>query len=397
MVEEGCIRLAEAALSPSVRLLCDVRLGILTLMFPAVALAGKMDLWWVLAFSLAAVANLAILRSRSAEGSWAYRYASVVVLGDAFGTAALTSKVFVVAYGVTSMVVAYLLLSALLVGAVEVLRVVVGWCLVVVVVPLSALFFLAGEASGIKIGAMVCVAGFAHLGMRMARQVERVEHLAREVAEARATTAAAQERLMIARDLHDTMAKSAAGVRMLAEALNADLRERGAESAPVAQALFDAADATSREARAVLDGLRTGSAKDLRECLAEDARRWSARTGMDLRLKVEGEPVVANSSQVWHLQRVLGELLGNVEKHAQARHVRLLLCGERGSLRMDVEDDGLGPPESLLEHPSALAKEGHYGMAGICERLQNLGGELVLGKGESGGTAAHITVPFLAV
>ena len=84
------------------------------------------------------------------------------------------------------------------------------------------------------------------------------------------------------------------------------------------------------------------------------------------------------------------ESLINVEKHARARRatVDLLLQPQRIVLR--VSDDGVGLP------PDAEQKPGHYGLRGMRERVEGVGGTFVLTTAEPRGTIVEARVPLIA-
>ena len=94
------------------------------------------------------------------------------------------------------------------------------------------------------------------LGDRLRSQLEDIDRLSAEAMSIRAEERALAERLVIARDLHDSLAKSVHGIRMLAETLNADLEETHHRDSVLSRTLFESADDASREARLILDGLR---------------------------------------------------------------------------------------------------------------------------------------------
>lgn len=384
--------LLEVAVGPAVKLLVDIRLVLVL----AVGLALTLELdgaaaWRWLLVLLPVPTNLVLLLGWDHSDSILLLTKWYLVVLDAVSTLCLGFVAFSVEGWSGSLGAAYLLLSALLAGVVLTWGKILGWffwLLVPAVVVLKDGLPL--TSWGMVVLSLSCSAA---LGYRMRVQMERVERLVHDLVESRAKRAALEERLVIARDLHDTMAKSAAGVRMLAEGLRDDLLERGAAEAQVACALFEAADITSREARVVLDELRTEGSADLRQCLAADVRRWAARTGVATEVQVQGEPAKAGSTCAWHLQRSLGELLTNVERHAGAEKVYVKLNATEGRLVVDVEDDGRGLPDQCLTSPGIRVGEGHYGLGGIQERISSLGGSFSLRRSELGGAKARIVVP----
>ncbi|MDO4901218.1 sensor histidine kinase [Actinomyces sp.] len=378
--------IAEAALAPTVRLLSDIRLVLLLLM----AAVCRFD-WAVFLTVACAVPCSFILLFR-----WG-RTTRRVVAGVYFvawdGIAALVLLIIGFQHAGTSAALAlgYLQVSALLMGMVAGDRALAAWC-ALVVVGVFELIQYAPDLSAMMIVAAGAALVLALLGRRQTQQVGRVEVMAADAAEARSRQSAAEERLVLARDLHDTVAKSAAGVRMLAEALSADLRRQESEYARDASNLFDAADALSAEARSVLDELRSAPAGDLRGQLREDAETWASRVGTDVSVDVSGEEMVADAELKWQVQRVLGELLANVEKHAKATVVSVRIEGE-DTLQLTVEDNGVGLPRRILEDQSNLRGSGHYGLCGVRERLAAIGGRLTLTATPDGGTRAMAQIP----
>jgi two-component system NarL family sensor kinase len=84
------------------------------------------------------------------------------------------------------------------------------------------------------------------------------------------------------------------------------------------------------------------------------------------------------------------ELLVNAAKHASARVVRVDVRRSGDGVELEVADDGAGIPEDRLR--SAVA-QGHIGLASSAERVEAVGGALVIGGGPGGGTVATARVP----
>jgi two-component system NarL family sensor kinase len=95
-------------------------------------------------------------------------------------------------------------------------------------------------------------------------------------------------------------------------------------------------------------------------------------------------PVVAEV-----LWRVAQEGLTNIEKHAQAHRVQVNLNLQPREILLRVSDDGLGLP------PGAEEKPGHYGLRGLRERVEGLGGTLTA-KASTKGTLLEARVPVIA-
>ena len=89
------------------------------------------------------------------------------------------------------------------------------------------------------------------------------------------------------------------------------------------------------------------------------------------------------------LWRVTQEALMNVEKHAAARSVQIELQMKPETVRLRLVDDGLGLPATLADRP------GHYGLRGMRERIEGLGGVLTLGRTGQAGTVIEATLPLI--
>jgi len=88
-----------------------------------------------------------------------------------------------------------------------------------------------------------------------------------------------------------------------------------------------------------------------------------------------------------HVLRVIGEALSNVARHARARHVSVEAKVAEEWLSIRVQDDGQGfDPASVELH------SGHYGLLGLQERAQMVGGSLLLSSAQGAGTALRFRV-----
>ena len=91
-----------------------------------------------------------------------------------------------------------------------------------------------------------------------------------------------------------------------------------------------------------------------------------------------------------HLLRIAQEAVANTVKHARASEVRIRLGMENGSLRLSVSDDGQG-----FEQTNAFSEiGGHFGLLGMRERAERLGGELQLHSKPGQGTEVEVKVPI---
>ena len=93
----------------------------------------------------------------------------------------------------------------------------------------------------------------------------------------------------------------------------------------------------------------------------------------------------AHAETLW---RVAQEALANIERHAAARTVELQLEIEANAAGLSIKDDGRGLP------PDAEKQPGHYGLRGMRERVEGLGGTLTL-TGNGDGSRVDVKLPIL--
>jgi signal transduction histidine kinase len=187
-----------------------------------------------------------------------------------------------------------------------------------------------------------------------------------------------QERLRLARELHDV-----AGHKLTALKLNLAVLQRDA-SASVAGTLEIAARLASElldDLRAVVAQMREHDGIDLRQALTQlVAFLPSPRVHLDL---AEGARV-DTVEQAEALIRAVQEALTNVARHARADNAWISLRREGSTLRLHVHDDGRGTPP---------LQEGN-GLKGMRERFAALGGTLQFSKAAAGGLALDLILPL---
>ncbi|MFC8243498.1 sensor histidine kinase [Streptomyces chartreusis] len=255
-----------------------------------------------------------------------------------------------------------------------------------------------GTAELLRISGWVFAFLFCGIDVRYYRQyfaavVERAER-AERTREEEARRRVAEERLRIARDLHDLLAHSITliGVQtsVAAHVLAADPERL--DRATIAKALDDIAETcrTARgEVRGTLEVLREqGVADETRgplpgldglADLVEAARLAGARVESDVRVR-EAPPAVGAAAY-----RIVQEALTNAVRHAGPEPaVRVALYEEMGALRLSVADDGRAAPS---------AQSPGYGLVGMRERARSVGGTLDAGPRDEGGFEVSAVLP----
>lgn len=256
--------------------------------------------------------------------------------------------------------------------------VIVGVGIVGASLPLYATTGSPGGALGAALG-VVALALSAINRRNREQQLEDLEvSLARRQAaiEEHERAAALAERARIARDVHDVLAHSLAGLSLSLQGARLMLVRDGASPEAVEQvtrAQGLAADGLA-EARRAVAALREDAVRDVR-ALGDLVTAYRMESGTTAEFEVEGEQRVIPAEAMSTLYRTLQEALANIRKHAAGAPVRVTLAyGDL--LRLTVEDRQGGRPER--------AAPGGYGLLGMRERADLVGGSLRAGPTPTG-------------
>ncbi|MBI3154738.1 MAG: type IV pili methyl-accepting chemotaxis transducer N-terminal domain-containing protein [Burkholderiales bacterium] len=203
--------------------------------------------------------------------------------------------------------------------------------------------------------------------------------------------AVAEERGLLARELHDSIAQSLAFLKIQVQILRDALR-RGDELA-VARTL-DELDAGVRESttdvRELLLHFRTRtSGEDIVPALRATLQKFEHQTGLPAQLSVDGEGLPLPPDVQVQVLHVLQEALSNVRKHARARGVWVEV--QRGrDWRFEVRDDGRG------FDAEAAPDETHVGLRIMRERAARIGAQVAVDSVPGAGTCVSLTLPAAA-
>jgi signal transduction histidine kinase len=251
------------------------------------------------------------------------------------------------------------------------------------------------------IGAFVMLAAAAFLGdtARSRRdyvaEVEARALAAEQAREEETLRRLDEERIGIAREVHDIVAHSLSIVAVQASAAEAVLDEDPDQARESIQSIRTTSKDALRELRSMLDVLRTGTdtaprepSADLRslEALAEPVREAGVGVDIDITGDVAAVPAYASVSAY----RIVQESLTNIVRHAEATSAHVSVRTARGSVGVEIADNGRGASESALE-----VTEGH-GIRGMAERVEALGGTFSAGTRDDGpGFRVAATIPLV--
>jgi len=209
--------------------------------------------------------------------------------------------------------------------------------------------------------------------------------------EKRPPAAALQERRRISRELHDRALQMLSSVRLRAEICRRELMH----NPPALEKELETIEETTEKAITEIRNLlaETQSRHDLKagsleRRLKEELDIFGARTGFKLEfacnIRVRHLPYDIERE----LYFTLREGILNAVRHARATELHLKLTQSSAGYEATLRDNGAGFDLSSAEG------SGHYGLSGMRERIQKIGGELTIETAPGKGTAISITVPF---
>lgn len=231
------------------------------------------------------------------------------------------------------------------------------------------------------VGVVATVQWYARL-REAQKRAEEAERTRDEMARRRAV----EERLRIARELHDSLTHSISVIKVQAGVATHLARKNGHEPSDALLAIQEASSDAVRELRATLDVLRReeeqcGSGLDLLPALVERARS----SGLPTRCTVRGDQRPLPPSVDQAAYRVVQEALANVTRHAGKATASVEITYGPGTLTIRVADDGTGSRQPPVPG---------YGLVGMRERVTALGGHLRAEPGASRGFTVHAELPL---
>jgi len=207
------------------------------------------------------------------------------------------------------------------------------------------------------------------------------------------TLSAEQERLRVARELHDSLAKTVEGLAMTASVLPKRCERDPAAAAALARTLAQDARRAALEARALMSGLRPAGIAELPlpDALRKRAEGLADRFGVTVAINIAPETASLSASGTHELLRILAEAFANAVSHGRATRIELTLRPDGEGVRMTVADNGGGMRRPA--DPASLQTAGHYGVAGMHERARTLGGRLTITSKTGQGTTVEVRIP----
>lgn len=240
------------------------------------------------------------------------------------------------------------------------------------------------------VGFPILLLSVAAVGSAFRRLSEQQSEAERDAATSRDAAVAAEERLRLARDVHDTLAKSVQGVALAAAALPHWIARDPEVAAQQAHAVAASARAAVNEARSLLFDLRLDEpSRPFADVLRHRVEQWGA--DRDGQVGIELAPVSPLDPTTRHqLLAAVCEALENVTRHAPGSRVSVSLTEQDCSVRVTVCDDG--PGFTVRQRDAAVAAD-HYGLVGMEERMASIGGSAVICSAVGRGTEVTLIAP----
>jgi two-component system nitrate/nitrite sensor histidine kinase NarX len=201
--------------------------------------------------------------------------------------------------------------------------------------------------------------------------------------------AVAEERSLLAREMHDSIAQSLAFLKIQVQLLRNALNQGDSAAA---QRAVDELGAGLRESladvRELLVHFRTRTnSDDIVPALKTTLQKFRNQTGLQTHLDIQGAGVPLPPDVQVQLLHVVQEALSNVRKHAHAREVWLNVQ-QHPAWRIEVRDDGRG-----FDPTAAATDETHVGLRIMRERAASIGASVQVGPAAGGGTRVIVSLP----
>ena len=217
------------------------------------------------------------------------------------------------------------------------------------------------------------------------RQAERRADEAERTREVTARRRADEERLHIARELHDSLTHQISVIKVQAEAAVHVAQKRGEQVPEALLAIRDAGREAAGELRATLEALRDDQDPVCGLDHVRDLVQRARTTGLDMQLTIEGHPHAVPTTVDRTAYRIVQESLTNITRHAAAATASVRIDYRPDALVIRIDDDGTAT--------STTAPVPGVGLLGMRERVTALGGHLEAAPRREGGFSVHAELP----
>lgn len=200
------------------------------------------------------------------------------------------------------------------------------------------------------------------------------------------------ERKRISRELHDETGQALMVIRLYLGMLESTAAGRGSRSQKnKIRETVEVVDRTIEGIRRIIGRLSPLVLKELGlvAAIRKEAKDLAKNTGIRARVMVAEDVNRLDPEVEMVIYRVVQETLHNVAKHSHAKSANIILNYDDQSLRLLVEDDGVG-----FSSKSSNSRGNSFGLAGIKERVHSIGGEVRVVSSKERGTRIEVAVPL---
>ena len=200
--------------------------------------------------------------------------------------------------------------------------------------------------------------------------------------------AVSQERIYLARELHDSIAQSLAFIKIQVQLMRDAVRSGNPDEI---RDILEEIDTGVRESygdvRELLLHFRTrANSEDIEPALATTLRKFEHQSGVKTSLSIQGQGIPLFPDAQIQVLHIVQEALSNVRKHANASHVTLKVQ-QQPAWKFEVHDDGVG-----FSHDEDRPDETHVGLRIMKERAQIIGAQLDIESSPGSGSSIILTL-----
>jgi ligand-binding sensor domain-containing protein/signal transduction histidine kinase len=198
-----------------------------------------------------------------------------------------------------------------------------------------------------------------------------------------------KERNRLAREMHDTIIQGCVGVSALLEAHSSLNDSRALDRSELLDYARTQLRSTIDEARQAVWNLRQSAATEIASQLEKMAEQISHESDVTVQCQISGRSVEFDQATAHDVLMVIREALYNAVRHGHPHRVSVNALFEENRCTVKVFDDGSGfDPVAVSSMP-----DGHYGLVGIRERVERVGGKFTVNSRVGSGTELIIEVP----
>jgi len=203
------------------------------------------------------------------------------------------------------------------------------------------------------------------------------------------TLAVVEERNRLSREMHDTLGHRLTTSAVQLEAALRLLPEQSERASNIIAEVRQEVRHALAELRQTVGRLRepVETEMDLEQALVRMVDKFKLASDLEVNLDLPDEPCLVTPAQRLALFRAAQEGLTNIQRHSQATEARLRLICTPAEVRLVLQDDGRGLPTGGLVSTSG------FGLRGLKERADALGGEVVLKNSSDGGAELSVCLP----